>query len=328
MRRTLFLMGAFFFALTALASDSFRGMPFSEPDKKVSMPEKWQKTPIKYEKWAEGADIALSLEQDLYYMILPLVEEYARQNNLKIAMNEGTCGIAAGMLYRRAIDIGGFCCPPGERDRLPGLGFHTLGIASKAFIVHPDNPVENISTEELRGIFTGRIYRWSELKSPSGEPGPDMILTVGRFHCPSRPGHWRLIFGDEDLFSRRIREVGTIPDMIGAVAKNPAAVGWEAPGMVERYKKDMGEVKALRIDGISPYDHESLASFKYGFYRTYSLSTWGGAARNPKAKKLVEYLIKEAGSIDSSAFGFASSERLRKAGWKFLRDELTGEPSR
>ncbi len=52
---------------------------------------------------------------------------------------------------------------PGATDRLPGVRFHTLGIAAIAFLVHPQNPIDNISTEQVRRIFKGEIYDRFEL---------------------------------------------------------------------------------------------------------------------------------------------------------------------
>jgi signal transduction histidine kinase len=66
------------------------------------------------------------------------------------------------MLSRKAADIGAFCCAPGITDRLPGLRFHTLGIAAVVLLVHPDNPVDNISIGQAREIFMGETIRWSE----------------------------------------------------------------------------------------------------------------------------------------------------------------------
>ncbi len=211
---------------------------------------------------------------------------------------------------------------------MPGLKFHTLGIVAKAFLVHPENPVDNVSVKELRDIFRGKIRRWSELKTKDGRPGPPLtIKPVGRFHCPLRPGHWRFLLDNENLFSPELYEVGSMPDMIAAVAANKGAIGWETLGMVEHYR-NMGRVIPLRIDGKSPSDVEALAAKRYPFYRTYNITTWEGkGVENPKAKALVDYLFNAVEGIDPVRSGMATASRLRKAGWKFKGNELVGEPN-
>lgn len=314
------------FGVAVHAAEPLKGPSFIAPGQTFEMPPEWVKKPIRYEKWADKADVSVTLEQDVYHMILPLIQKYAKQRGLKIAVKEGTCGISAGMLARKAVDIGGFCCPPGRQDRLPGLSFHTLGIVAKAFLVHPENPVESVSAIELRDVFQGKLYRWSELKTRNGKPGPQWVIRpIGRFHCPLRPGHWRLLLDNQDLFSPRLYEVGSMPDMIAQVSANKGAIGWEVLGMVEHYK-NVGRVKPLRIDGYSPTDGNAMATKRYPFYRTYNITTWEGkGVENPRARALVDYLLKEVDSLGSE-FGFVPASKLSKAGWKFKGDELIGEP--
>jgi phosphate transport system substrate-binding protein len=314
------------FGVAVLAAEPLKGPSFIYPGRTVEMPEWWVKKPIRYEKWADKADVSVTLDQGIYQMILPLIQKYAKQRGLTIAVKEGTCGISAGMLDHKAVDIGGFCCPPGRQDRLPELRFHTLGVVALAFLVHPENPVESVSAIELRNIFQGKLYRWSELKNRNGKPGPQWVIRpIGRFHCPLRPGHWRLLLDNQDLFSPRLYEVGSIPDTIAQVSANKGAIGWEVLGMVEHYKK-VGKVKPLRIDGYSPTHGNAIATKRYPFYRTYNITTWEGkGVENPKARALADYLMKEVENLGPE-FGFVPASTLIKAGWKFKGDELIGEP--
>ena len=303
-----------------------RGEVFTDPAKKALMPEEWVKRPIRHEAEAGKADVTVVMDQDIYRTLLPLIMKFEKENRLKISVMEGTCGIAAGKLAAKTADIGGFCCPAGEEDRLPGLRFHTLGIVAKAFFVHPDNPVDNLSTGQLRDIYRGKIRRWSDLKTKAGKPGPDLaIKAIGRLHCKTRPGHWRQLM-EEKTFSPRLYEVGSIPDMIAQVAAARDAIGWEVLTMVDKYKQT-GKVKPIRIDGYRPTDSNALAVLKYPFYRTYTVTTWvGKGVENKNARKLADYLIKEFEKLDPSKFGYVPAKRLKKAGWKFYGEELVGEP--
>jgi phosphate transport system substrate-binding protein len=307
-----------------------RGETFTDPSKQFPMPGDWLDKRIVYDREAEraDADLAIVMDQDIYYTLLPIIRKFGTENHLKIFVKEGTCGIAAGMLGKKSVDMGGFCCPPGAEDRLPGIRFHTMGIVATAFLVHPDNPVDTISSAQLRDIYRGKIYRWSELKTTKGLPGPNLVIkAIGRLHCQKRPGHWRQLLDTDNDFSPRLLEVGSIPDMIARVASSRDAIGWEVLTMAEKYR-DKGAVKPLRINGYSPSDSEAVASLKYPFYRTYSLSTWVGKnVENKQADRLVEYMKKEFEKLEADKFGFVSQSRLRKAGWKFKGDELIGEPA-
>lgn len=311
-----------------------RGEVFTNPSRTLPMPEEWVKKPIKYEKAAEQADLVIVMDQDIYHALLPLIQKFGNNNNLKIIVKEGTCGIVSGMLAAKTADMGGYCCPPGKEDRLPGLKFHTMGIVAKAFFVHPDNQIDSISSSDLRMIYRGKISRWSDIKTQTGlpavqagRPGPDLaIKAIGRLHCKKRPGHWRQLLDDEKEFGTRLYEVGSIPDMIAQTAASKDAIGWEVLTMVEKYK-NLGKVKPVKVDGYSPNDSRALASLKYPFYRTYTLSKWEGKGiENKNVLKLVNYMMKEFDKLDPDRFGFVSQRRLKEAGWKFIGDELVGEP--
>jgi len=311
------------------ADDKLKGLydkAFSDPSQGTPMPEEWVNKPVIYEKESEGSDVTLVLDQDVYHTLLPIIQRFGKEQKLKIAVKEGTCGIAAGMLSRKSIDIGGFCCPAGKEDRLPGIKFHTLGIVAKAILVNAENSVDSVSIEQARNIFRGKIVKWSAIKDDKGEPGPDRtIRAIGRFHCKARPGHWYLLLPDEKMFSPMLSEVGSIPDMISKIGADREAIGWEVLSMVEHYR-NLGKVKPLKINGYKPTDQSALISGKYPLYRTYNLTTWEGkAGSNRKAQELVAYLMKEVEHIDSK-FGFVSSFKLKKAGWKFKEEELVGEP--
>ncbi len=302
------------------------GSPFSDPSLIQKMPEGWAEEPVKHDTSIGEADLAVTLDQHLYPALLSIIKEYAEKNNIKIIVNEGTCGISAGMLSRKEADIGGFCCPPAETDRLPGLKFHTFGISPLALLVHPDNPIDNVALEQARSIFKGDIYRWSELKTSTGKAGPNLpIQPVGRLHCKLRPGHWKLLLDDIDLFSPGLQEVGAIPDMIFKVASNKRAIGYAVLWNQIRYE-DRGMVKALKINGYDPYNKSHLASLRYPLYRVYNLTTWEGEnVKNPKAERLVDHIMKNTDKI-SEEHKIIPASSLRRAGWKFNGSELVGEP--
>ncbi len=302
------------------------GPSFSDFSTVIDMPAEWEKQPIKYHSSSSDADLVVTLDQHLYPALLPLINKYSKEHSMKVVVHDGTCGISAGMLSNKTADIGGFCCPPGFTDRLPGLRYHTIGISSLALLVHKDNITDNITFKQARGVFSGSIYHWSELWSSEGKKGASLpIQPIGRLHCKMRPGHWRLLLDKEDQFSTRLLEVGAIPDMISKVSSNERAIGYEVLWNLVRYKQK-GEIKALKIDNYSPYSSEDLISGNYPLYRVYNITTWEGeTTSNPHSRKLVEYILQQGKNL-GRIHSIIPSIYLRQAGWKFRENELVGEP--
>lgn len=294
---------------------------FSDPAVLTPVPEGWSERPIQHLPKYQDADLVLSLGQQSHPLFNDLIAQYAREHNLNIVVEHGTCGITSGRLLKKKVDVGSFCCPVGADDRLPGLKFYSIGISPIALVVHPDNPLQNVTTAQAKDIFAGQISNWSEIS-----PGTNQLIKpVGRLHCKTRPGHWRALLKNEDEFSPRLFEVGVIGDMISQVSRSASSIGWETPLMLDVYQ-DKGEVKVLDIDGRSPSDIEYVLTGKYPLYRSYTLTAWAAKNKiNDEAIKLIHYLRQHVEKVHAE-IGFIPVSRLRAAGWKFMDDELVGEP--
>lgn len=310
----------------AHSNDPLRGPAFSDPDKIQHREDTWQKKAISHGEWAEDADLAISLDQHLYPALLPLIKRFAKEQKLTIKVQEGTCGISAGQLQEKSADMGGFCCPPGENDRVPGLTYHTLGIAALRIIVNAQNPVDNLTMQQLRDIFQGRINCWKLIPGITDRALHSCrIRPFIRLHCKKRPGHWRLLLDNEDLFSPRLQEVGTIRDMVSNVAGQLHGIGYEVSWHINKHEQhDM--VKSIKINGADPGNPAHVVSLAYPLYRTYNITTWENLPnKKTVAHQLVTYIHGHMAEVDKS-FDLIPATMLKKAGWQFKDDELVGEP--
>jgi ABC-type phosphate transport system substrate-binding protein len=307
------------------SEEPLRGKPFLDNrDKTVSMPTEWVAKDIVHEKALRDADLVVTLNQDTYPALKDEVNRYAKANGLKIVMHSGTCGTSAGKLMNKTINSGAFCCPPGDTDRLPGLEYHTLGITAVAVIVNGKNPLDNISLDEARDIFRGKLRHWQDLDSLNALNAP--IATTARLHCKTRPGHWTLLLSKQEHFSPTLKEVGVIPDLVAKVARERNAISIETPFLVKEFSKP-GEVKLLKIDGRSPTDAAHVASGKYPFYRTFNMTTWShDSGKREQTLKLIHHL-RDFIEKDYQRSHLVPVSMLKAGGWKFAGDELVGEPS-
>jgi len=315
------------FSVDARASDvaALHAAAFSDPTFIAPMPDDWVKQGIRYET-EQPVDLMLTLDQQLYPILLPLIQEFAASENIKIGVEKGTCGISAGALARKTVDMGGFCCPPGDNDRLPGLRFHTIGIGSIALMTNPLNNASDLSLQDARHLFGGQISHWSGVPT-SGfrKDRSSAVQAVSRQHCKPRPGHWKLIVADETQFSPAVLDVSAITDMINAVAKYPFSIGYETLWHIDQLA-DRAKVKIVTIDGVDPRDAGAVAAGRYPFYRVFNLTTWEGQdVASPMSGKLVAYLLAN-GSRISPASGLIMTNVLHDNGWKFIGGELTGAP--
>lgn len=102
-----------------------------------------------------------------------------------------------------------------------GLFQTVVGQESLALIVHPGNPIADMSVDQARAVLTGRIADWSLLGGPS-QPIETIIESDG---SPARMSMDALVLGglEPAPSSRLAADSDTLLDL---VAGTPSAVGW------------------------------------------------------------------------------------------------------
>lgn len=295
---------------------------FGDPSKIIEMPDDWlKKSPVKEDK-----KIVIDLALEINELAKTTLEQFLKRENISYEIRIATCGTSAADLRKKEADLASYCCPPGEMDRLPGVKFTTLGITGVAYIVHPDNPANNISLDEARRIFQGEIANWSDVAAGSKIGKEIRIVPIIRPHCKTRPGHWRLLLKSHELYSISAEEVGLSPDMFLKVSSNPYAIGHLSVWLAMNAFSETGKVKSLSVDGYMPNDRQALARLDYPIYKTLVLASWEGKnLENPNTGKVIKFLLDEFEKLPPDS-GVVPPSVLREGGWKFKEDELIGEP--
>lgn len=190
-------------------------------------------------------------------------------------------GIKAAKQGTKSRETFGFvCCPLSDEEvEKEQLLVYPLAKEPILILTHKSNPVDNLSSEDVRAIFRGTLTNWSEAG------GPDKpIVVITRLHCKKRPGHWKKILPSHKDFRQERLNVKSAADMVQRVNDFSGAIGHT--GSTWKFSAD-DNVKAVSIDGIKP-TAENLRNGKYPFYRILSAVT----NRSPSAD--VVKLINEA----------------------------------
>lgn len=112
--------------------------------------------------------------------VIPLVEKLREafiQKYPGITVNVGAGGSVVGIeaVQDGRTDIGMSSRRLRREEILEGMQLHPIALDVLAIIVHPSNPIEGMTKEQLQGIFKGEITNWKEV---GGEDMP--ILPVLR----------------------------------------------------------------------------------------------------------------------------------------------------
>jgi phosphate transport system substrate-binding protein len=116
-----------------------------------------------------------------------------------------------------------------------------IGQDGIAIITHPDNPVINLTTEQLRRIYQGRIVNWREVG------GLDVPITVISREQGSgtRAEFERLVMGER----RTIQSAEIAPSseaVVVSAGREPGGIGYVSMSYLD------ASVRAIHVDDIAP----------------------------------------------------------------------------
>ena len=199
------------------------------------------------------------------------------------AVQEGRCDIG---LSSRALKA---------EEKKAGLKETVLAYDGIAIIVNPENPVKDLTIEQIADIYTGKITNWKELGGNDAE-----IVLIGREAGSGTRDGFETITGTADACQYR-QELTSTGDVITTVAQNPDAIGYASLASI----KDT--VKALSVNGVVPSE-ETVKDGSYAIQRPFVLVTVEGKVLNECAQKFFEYITSsEAAGLISAAGAVAAN---------------------
>jgi len=165
-------------------------------------------------------------------------------------------------------------------EEVDGVHAFTFAIDGLAVIVHPDNPVSNLTIADLYGIYSGAITNWSEV---GGNDHP--ITTIGReAGSGSRGAFDDIVSLDDPIHLQELTSGGAI---ITAVASNPYAIGYASLSAVN------DSVRALAIEGVE-ITEATLIDGSYPVARPFIMLTQAGVAPSELAQAFMDFVMSPA----------------------------------
>ncbi|MCD4767912.1 MAG: phosphate ABC transporter substrate-binding protein [Methanosarcinales archaeon] len=222
--------------------------------------------------------------------VLPVAEECARafmekHPGSRIFVSGGGSSHGVKAVADGTVDIGTASrdLKSSETDSHPDLVAHGVAKDGVAVIVHPSNPITDLTMEQLQGIYTGTITNWKEV---GGTDSGIMVVT-------REEGS-----GTRDCFEQavmkpikaEITDHGIIQDSNGktraTVAGSAQAIGFISLGYIN------SDVSALRLDGIVP-TIESVMDGSYAISRTLWMITNGNPDSSEQA--FLNFVLSDEG---------------------------------
>jgi phosphate transport system substrate-binding protein len=202
-----------------------------------------------------------------------------------------TAGVQAALSGAAQIGMSSRRLTPAEASRVTAIPVARDGLA---IVVHPSNPVANLTLDEARAIYAGAVRSWRAL---GGRDVPITIITREE-GSGTRAAFEELVMG-----GRRIASSALVQDSTGAVrqmvASDPAAVGYVSLGLVD------ASVKALALDGVIAAE-AAIDAHRYPLVRPFLFVVPKEVA--PAARAFIEWVRGPEGRALSRRQGLLPPE--------------------
>ena len=210
-------------------------------------------------------------------------EKYEEENNnvtLEIQQNGSGAGIKDVISGISEIGMSSRELKDEEKGSVQGT---TVAYDGIALLVNPENPVKNISLEDVKKIYTGEITNWKEI---GGDDAP--IVVVSREEGSGTIDAFQEIVGYE---SEELLKDATISDGSGAVkttvAGNKNAIGFASFEYIDN------TVSALNINDVEP-TADNVKSGDYKLSRPFILVTKEDSLTE-NGQKLIDFVLSAEG---------------------------------
>lgn len=181
---------------------------------------------------------------------------------------------------------------PDEQDLTPFI----IANDGIAMIVHADNPLNGISSEQVVALYTGRLADWAELDAGRGR-----VVKVHKAEGRSTQELFLKHFKLDNTAVQPDLVIGDNQQGIKSVAGNPLAIGYVSIGSAEYEAKQGVAIKLLSLDGHVA-STQGLLDGNYPLSRELNLVVHGEPDANTQALLAFAQSSEVADLVDQHAF--------------------------
>ena len=208
-----------------------------------------------------------------------------------------------------------------EDPRFDDLILKPIGLDALIFICNSGNPVESLTTEEIRDIYTGNIKSWKDV----GGEDTEIIAFQREVNSGSQTLMENLMMKGTPMADApqeyRPSEMGDLIEYVATYANTKNALGYS----VYFYAQNMytrPNLRFMAVDGVMP-SNDTIRSGEYKYTNPFYVAIRKDEPGNSRAHELFDWLTTDDGQSLVDEMGYVSSVK----GSKSLPDGLKAKVS-
>ncbi len=229
-----------------------------------------------------------------------LAETYQSKNKTASIEVQGTGSSAGVKAAKNGTSIFGMSSrelKPSEKEK--SLNETVIARDGIAIVINPNNPLTNLTTEQIAKIYKGDITNWKQV---GGENKPIVVVTRDtasgtRGAFEDIMGLKRTINGKKVSAISQRAQVGNGNGVVKTiVVNNPYAIGYISLGSVD------DSLKALKVNGVSP-STTAVSSGEYTVARPFLVLSKTNKA-TPAANNFLNWVVSPDGQEIVANYGY------------------------
>ncbi len=169
---------------------------------------------------------------------------------------------------------------------------HVVGMDGVCIIVHPSNPVQELTAAQVRSIYKGEVTNWSQVGGPNIP-----VVPISRDTSSGTYETFHEMVMKKEKMASGVEYVSSNPQAHARVSTTQGAIAYIGLGFVDN------KVRALRIDGVQP-NRSTIAKGIYPVSRPLFLFTNGYPQLGSIVHAFVTFYLSEKGQDIVQSKGF------------------------
>lgn len=183
-----------------------------------------------------------------------------------------------------------------------------IAMEALVFVVNQENPVESLTYDQIKKIYSGKITNWSEV----GGNDAEIIAFQRNEQSGSQVMMRKCVMTDTEMMKAPIElipeEMGGLIEGVAGYDNSASAIGYTVYYYADSMRMADG-LKIIKIDGVEPCN-ETIASGEYPFLNPYYCLIRKDENEGSPARIIYDWLVSDEGQQMVADSGYVPAKSL------------------